>query len=118
LPPLSCAERTGGVGSRITTCAVVAVAGAAWTCPPLPCLGAPGRPFGEGAALLAARSRWDAAASTPSPSGALGRLMAGAGRLRAATSWDDTYRSSCRGSGLVGADGDNAMDGRATWCRW
>lgn len=36
--------------------------------------------------------------------------MNGDGRLRAAISWDGTYRSCCRGSGLVvGADGDNGM---------
>lgn len=36
--------------------------------------------------------------------------MNGDGRLRAAMSWDGTYRSSCRGSGLVvDADGDNGM---------
>jgi hypothetical protein len=102
------------VGCRIgvATRAIVATAGAAWTCPPLPCLGAPGRPLGDGAALLAAWSRGDAAAAAAAstPRGALGRLMVGAGRLRAATSWDETYRSSCCGSGLVAADdGDNAM---------
>ena len=121
-PPPPCAGWPGGVGRRIGTAmraAIVAIAGAAWwTCPPLPCLGAPGRPFGEGAAplLTITRSRWEAAAAASTPRGAPGRVMVGAGRWRAATRPDDAYRSSCRGSGLVGADdGDNAMAARRRW---